>query len=58
MSFFYGAIGCFAAASVVSILRASLVSTRYKWPFESIVIISFVLGTIGLWVRPWDVPCW
>jgi hypothetical protein len=47
MSFFYGAIGCFAAASVVSILGASVVSTRYKWPFEAIVGISFVAGVIG-----------
>jgi len=47
MSFFYSAIGCFAAASVVSILGASVVSSNYKWPFEAIVVISFVLGTIG-----------
>jgi Protein of unknown function (DUF2721) len=47
MSFFYGAIGCFAAASVVSILGASVVSSQYKWPFELIVGISFVAGTIG-----------
>jgi hypothetical protein len=47
MSFFYGAIGCFAAASAVSILGASVVSTRYKWPFEVIVVISFVAGTVG-----------
>ena len=40
MSFFYGAIGCFAAASVVSILGASVVSTKYRWPFEAIVVIS------------------
>jgi hypothetical protein len=47
MSFFYSAIGCFASASVVSILGASVVSTQYKWVFQAIVIISFVLGTIG-----------
>jgi len=47
MRFFYTAIGCFAAASVVSILGASVVSTRYKWPFEVIVGISFVAGVIG-----------
>jgi uncharacterized protein DUF2721 len=47
MSFFYGAIGCFAAASVVSILGASVVTAQYKWPFEVIVGISFVAGTIG-----------
>jgi len=32
---------------VVSILGASVVSSNYKWPFEAIVVISFVLGTIG-----------
>ena len=47
MSFFYSAIGCFAAASVVSILGASVVSTNYRWPFEAIVAVSFVLGTVG-----------
>ncbi len=47
MSFFYGAIGCFAAASVVSILGASVFSTHYKWVFEVIVGISFVAGVIG-----------
>jgi hypothetical protein len=47
MSFFYGAIGCFAAASVISLLGASVVSTKYKWPFEAIVVVSFILGTVG-----------
>lgn len=47
MSFFYGAVGCFAAASVVSLLGAGVVSSQHKWPFEAIVVISFVLGTIG-----------
>ncbi|HEY5029448.1 MAG TPA: DUF2721 domain-containing protein [Candidatus Angelobacter sp.] len=47
MSFFYGAIGCFAGASVVSILGASTVSTQYRWPFQAIVVISFLLGTVG-----------
>jgi hypothetical protein len=47
LSFFYGAIGCFAAASIVSILGATVVSTQYKWPFEVIVAISFVAGTVG-----------
>src|SRR5438270_2814433 len=46
MSFFYGAIGCFAGASLVSILGASVVS-KYRAPFEVIVVISFVLGTVG-----------
>jgi Protein of unknown function (DUF2721) len=47
MSFFYSAIGCFAAASVVSILGASVVSSQFKWAFQAIVVISFVLGTVG-----------
>lgn len=47
MSFFYGAIGCFAAASVVSILGASVVAGQHKWIFQTIVVISFVLGTVG-----------
>ncbi|HEY3769882.1 MAG TPA: DUF2721 domain-containing protein [Candidatus Angelobacter sp.] len=47
MTCFYSAIGCFAAASVVSILGASVVATQYKWVFQAIVIISFVLGTVG-----------
>jgi hypothetical protein len=47
MSFFYSAIGCFAAASVVSLLGASAVFSKYKWPFQAIVVISFVLGTVG-----------
>jgi hypothetical protein len=24
-----------------------VVSTQYKWPFEVIVVVSFVLGTVG-----------
>ncbi len=47
MSFFYGGIGCFAAASVVSILGASVVSAEHKWLFEAIVAVSFVAGAIG-----------
>lgn len=47
MSFFYGAIGCFAAASIVSLLGASVVSYQNKLVFELIVGVSFVAGTIG-----------
>src|SRR5262249_44950942 len=47
LSFFYGSIGCFAAASVVSLLGASVVTAQHKWPFEAIVVISFVAGTVG-----------
>ena len=47
LSFFYGSIGSFAAASVVSLLGASVITAQYKWPFEVIVVISFVAGTVG-----------
>ena len=47
LSFFYTAIGCFAAASVVSILGASAVSVQYRWVFQAIVAISFILGAVG-----------
>jgi hypothetical protein len=48
MSFFYGSIASFAAASLVSILGAVLaVSPRYQLPFEVLSIISFAAGTIG-----------
>jgi Protein of unknown function (DUF2721) len=47
LSFFYGGIGCFAAASVVSILGASVVSSQHKWLFEAIVAVSFVAGAVG-----------
>jgi Protein of unknown function (DUF2721) len=47
MRCFYGAIACFASASVVSILGASIVSSQYTWTFEAIVGISFVAGVAG-----------
>lgn len=47
MTSFYGAIGAFAAASLVSILGAALASSAYRLPFEAIAGISFVAGTIG-----------
>jgi hypothetical protein len=47
MKYFYGAIACFALASVVSILGASVVSAQYKWAFEAIVAVSFVAGVVG-----------
>jgi hypothetical protein len=46
LSFFYGAVGCFAAASVVSLFAAG-VSSQRRGPFTLIVAASFVLGTIG-----------
>ena len=48
MSFFYGAIGAFAAASLVSILGASMAASQYsKIPFTPFAIISFVAGALG-----------
>lgn len=47
MSFFYGAIGAFAAASLVSILGAVLATTEYRLPFEAVTGIGFIAGTIG-----------
>jgi hypothetical protein len=47
MSFFYGAIGAFAAASLVSILGAVLAPSAYQLPFEAIAVIGFIAGTIG-----------
>jgi Protein of unknown function (DUF2721) len=47
MSFFYGSIGAFAAASLVSILGALLAATSYRLPFEAVAGIGFVAGTVG-----------
>lgn len=47
MSFFYGAIGAFAAASLVSILGAVLANSSYRLPFEAVVGIGIVAGTTG-----------
>jgi hypothetical protein len=47
MSFFYGSIGAFAAASLVSILGASLAGSGYNLPFTLVGGISFVVGMIG-----------
>jgi Protein of unknown function (DUF2721) len=47
LSFFYGAIGAFAAASLVSILGAVLANSSYRLPFEAVAGIGFVAGTIG-----------
>jgi hypothetical protein len=47
LSFFYIAIGCFAAASLVSILGAVLGSTQYRLPFEAVAGVGFVAGMIG-----------
>jgi hypothetical protein len=47
MSFFYGAIGSFAAASLVSVLGASLAASEYRTPFAAFAAVSFVAGAIG-----------
>lgn len=47
MSFFYGSIGSFAAASLVSILGASLAGSSYSLPFGLIGGVSFIVGMIG-----------
>src|SRR5215471_18629227 len=47
MGFFYTAIGAFAAASLVSLLGASLAGSRYNLPFTVIAGVSFVVGVVG-----------
>lgn len=47
MSFFYTAVGAFAAASLVSLLGASLAGSRYNLPFAAIAGISFIVGMVG-----------
>jgi hypothetical protein len=47
IGFFYTSIGAFAAASLVSILGASLAGSRYNLPFEVISGISFAVGVVG-----------
>ncbi len=47
MSFFYGAIGAFAAASLVSILGASLAASNYGTSFTLFALISFLAGSVG-----------
>jgi hypothetical protein len=47
LSFFYGAIGAFAAASLVALLGASLAASSYQLPYALTAGISFVAGAIG-----------
>ncbi len=47
MSFFYGAIGAFASASLISILGATLAGSAYRLPFEAVAGAGFVAGTVG-----------
>ncbi len=47
MSFFYTAVGAFAAASLVSVLGASLAASEYRMSFATIAGISLVAGAVG-----------
>lgn len=47
MSFFYTSIGAFAAASLVSLLGASLAGSRYNLPFAAIAGLSLIVGVVG-----------
>ena len=47
IGYFYTSIGAFAAASLVSILAASLAGSRYNLPFDVIAIISLAVGIVG-----------
>ena len=46
MTFFYTAVGAFAAASLVAVVGASLGTTHYQLPFE--VVAFFSLGQPGM----------
>jgi hypothetical protein len=47
MRYFYGSIGAFAAASLVSILGASLAASQFRLPFAAIAGLSFVAASAG-----------
>jgi hypothetical protein len=47
IGFFYTSIGAFAAASLVSILGASLAGSSYSMPYHVIAGISFAVGVVG-----------
>jgi hypothetical protein len=47
LRFFYGAIGAFAAASLVSVLGASLAASQYRTSFAAFAAMSFIAGAIG-----------
>lgn len=47
LSYFYGSIGAFAAASLIAILGASLVNTNLRLPYTATAGISFVAGAVG-----------
>ena len=47
MTFFYTAVGAFAAASLVAVVGASLGTTHYQLPFEVVPFFSLAAGGIG-----------
>lgn len=47
LSYFYTAVGSFAAASLVSVLGASLAATDYRMSFATIAAVSLIAGTVG-----------
>jgi hypothetical protein len=47
MTAFYTAVGAFAAASLVSVLGASLANTSMQMPFNAVAIASLVAGSVG-----------
>ncbi len=47
MSFFYTAVGAFAAASLVSVLGASLAASEFRMSFATIAGVSLVAGAVG-----------
>ena len=47
MSFFYGAVGAFAGASLISILGAALAESSYRLPFELVAGTGVVAGGAG-----------
>ncbi|HLW53665.1 MAG TPA: DUF2721 domain-containing protein [Candidatus Angelobacter sp.] len=47
LSFFYGSIGAFAAASLVSIMGAVLAASEFRLPSTLTAGISFVAGSLG-----------
>lgn len=47
LSYFYTAVGAFAAASLVSVLGATVAATDYKMSFATIAAVSLIAGTLG-----------
>lgn len=47
LSYFYTAVGSFAAASLVSVLGATVAATEYKMSFATIAAVSLIAGTLG-----------